>query len=381
MHLKRCGSPLGMAILTFLLLGQILTAGEAKIVCIGDCITKGDWWAEGVGMDTRWVDRLGTRSEWTAVNAGLDGMETHNLWHVREVLRAHPDAVAVVLMVGVNDFRSVKRLDARRVTRARLNMQRIIEMVRHKLPHARILLASPLLINPSALSAKWKMEGFGRHTARMVEMLAATYEALAVEQNVDYINMTRSIRPEMLPDGVHPDLAGHARIARAVGSKLATAHRESLRPAAPRFINEAAIVQGYDKGWKENPAGRYPGLDDRIQTTRPLMRNASGWMMPAFAEPERQLLQDCWVTGEAFERAPAAEPLYVPALKRDAQGWAYPVEPAEPTTESNARENETEETQAENTPPPFEGEISCPSARRAKKLTPFWMALAAIHAR
>lgn len=188
---------------------------EGRVLCFGDCVTLGEWWEEDIGRGTRWVDLLGDRSpRLHTINAGRDGLETRHGWYLREMLRTHPHVDTVILSLGVNDLRGTNRVDGARISRARSNMAAMIDEVRAAKPDANILLASPVGIAPDHLSRRWQEEQFGLHTVRMLEMMAASYEALAREKGVEFVNLTDAIPAAHLPDGVHPDQTGHAMIAR-----------------------------------------------------------------------------------------------------------------------------------------------------------------------
>lgn len=234
------------------------TVPAGRLLCIGDCVTLGEWWEEDIGYGTRWVDLLAERSpSLHAINAGRDGLETRHVWYLREMLRTHPHVDTVILSLGVNDLRGTNRVDGARVSRARSNMAEMIDEVRKVKPEANILLASPVGIAPEHLSRRWQDEQFGLHTLRMLEMMAASYEALAREKGVVFVDLTHTVPTAHLPDGVHPDQTGHAAIARtfweALGGEPEAGHEKQTTFPVAAVNPPPAWVEGDDAAHAGSP--------------------------------------------------------------------------------------------------------------------------------
>lgn len=195
--------------------------GRSKVVCIGDCITRGVWWSEEVGRGTCWVDRFaGATKGVQVVNAGRDGLEAKHFWYVKELMKENPDASTFILYLGLNDLRGLDSVQPEAASRIAGRIGYMIELIRKGNPQADILVIAPQRINPDALSPKWREEKFGEHTAIMNELLAASLQNIARESKVRFLNLAKQFDCALLPDGVHPGIEGHARLAELIGAAL-----------------------------------------------------------------------------------------------------------------------------------------------------------------
>lgn len=124
-------------------------------------------------------------------------------------------AAALVLALGGNDARS---LDAGMVARAVANLTTMIDLALAA-GIGRVILVGPYNINREALQATYPI----RHEreANLISLDAA-YRALALARGLEYVPMY-GVVPEaaMTADGVHPDRAGNALIARHFAAHIA----------------------------------------------------------------------------------------------------------------------------------------------------------------
>ena len=183
-----------------LLFLPVLLVGE-RIVFLGDSLTA------GYGLDPgnaypKLVERAlqADDPEVTVVNAGISGDTTAGgLQRVDWILRQPIDVF--VLALGANDA-----LRGLPVESAKDNLRAIIGKVRDKHPKARIILAG-MLAPPN----------MGRPYQRAFNRI---YPALAKSESVELLPfLLEGVAGEPalnLADGIHPNIEGHRRIARAV---------------------------------------------------------------------------------------------------------------------------------------------------------------------
>jgi lysophospholipase L1-like esterase len=211
--------------LLVLLLVASLAAADRVVVCYGDSITFADWKEQGVGAGTRWVDRVGaTVAGVRMVNAGKNGRTTEDAAGLRTALAANPGADLVVIMLGTNDLKDIADATAA-VKACASRVGALVDQVKAAQPRAAVLLCAPIRINRAALTDYWRKKGFGATTEQALALLPAAYAAVAKAKGVRFAAMHDAVDPARLPDGVHPDAAGHAQLAVAMAGAIATALR------------------------------------------------------------------------------------------------------------------------------------------------------------
>lgn len=238
----RCITRILSAAMVLLMLAGGVQAGQKikKIVCIGDCITRGVWWSEEVGKGTCWVDKMAGKLKGVeVVNAGRDGLESKHFWYVKDVIKSNPDADVFVLYLGINDLRAAKTVEPKLASLTAGRIEHMINLIRRKAPKAEIVLVSPQRVDSYRLSKKWREEGFGTHTAVMSDLLSGSLEDVAKTQGVRFVNLLDEVKPGELPDGVHPGVAGHERIAAAIADELT---HSRVRNSEPIFAKTGKVA-------------------------------------------------------------------------------------------------------------------------------------------
>lgn len=174
----------------------------AVVVALGNSITAG----YGVGPDIAWPAVLAGGSGWRIINAGVSGDTTAGgLERLPDLLATHkPDAVIVEL--GGNDM--LRRVPDERVM---ANLEAIVALVRGAaaLP---ILVATP---RPSVAGAM-----LGHLSA------ASLYASVADKARIHLVAdaLPRVLSDESLKlDPLHPNTAGHARLAELLAADLRAA--------------------------------------------------------------------------------------------------------------------------------------------------------------
>jgi acyl-CoA thioesterase I len=190
---------------------------HGKILCFGDSITQAEWPGK-IAPDERWVTQLGKKSsEISVVNAGKNGRKTSAIDELEKSLAANTDAAMVLLFLGVNDM---KHETVGVVEKATLNLGKMVDLTREKLPKAEIVILAPIDVNVDKLTPFFKAEGLGPDTAHFMRALAKAYESLAKKKGTRFINLYRAVAQENLEDGVHANGKGQIQIADAVWKGL-----------------------------------------------------------------------------------------------------------------------------------------------------------------
>jgi acyl-CoA thioesterase-1 len=192
----------------FSILGLLLLVGglsAERIVFLGDSLTAG----YGLDPELAYPQLVETLlrekgEDVTAVNAGVSGDTTAGgLRRLNWILRQPVDTLFIAL--GANDA-----LRGQSVEAARDNLRDIIRTARKAHPQARIILAG-MLAPPNMGEAYQK--AFAQiypdlAKSENVELMPFLLEGVAGEPNLN------------LGDGIHPNAAGHRRIARQVAEVL-----------------------------------------------------------------------------------------------------------------------------------------------------------------
>lgn len=221
---------LGVVLLPLVLLVAPTWSDERPTVLFfGDSLTNG----LGVGRDNAFpalvqahADSVGCAAH--IINAGLDGETTAaGLRRVDWILQKPVDVF--VLELGGNDgLRGVPLAESER------NLQGIIERVRVKAPKARLVIAGVRL--PPNLGPDYT-NGFSAMFAR----LADSNDAVLIPRLLEGVAGDKQL---MRGDGIHPNEAGHQRVAMTVWTALAPI----LCPAAGDSTGAAQHLEGGDAG-------------------------------------------------------------------------------------------------------------------------------------
>jgi lysophospholipase L1-like esterase len=190
---------------------------HGKILCFGDSITQAEWPGK-IAPDERWVTQLGKKSpDISVVNAGKNGRKTSAIDELATSLAANADAATVLIFLGVNDM---KHEGVGVVEKATINMGKMVDLTREKLPKAEIVILAPIDVNVDKMTTFFKAEGMGPDTAHFMRALAKAYESLAKKKGTRFINLYRAVSQENLEDGVHANGKGQIQIADAVWKGL-----------------------------------------------------------------------------------------------------------------------------------------------------------------
>ena len=181
-------------------------------------------------LEERWTticqQMLGT--DFYGIPAGMNGRTTvfddpfkgcrNGLEGLDYELQSHKPLDLVVLMLGINDL---KFTDA---AGSAAGMRTVVEHIltvndrfAQSFPvfpdRARILLVSPVLITG------YVNDNTACDESRESEKLASLYQEIARENGLDFLDAAKVTGPSRI-DGVHLSPEGHARIGRAIASKI-----------------------------------------------------------------------------------------------------------------------------------------------------------------
>ncbi len=215
-------------------LAPLAAAAEDKaqtVLCIGDSITA---------ADPGWVKALAEHAAIDTINAGKDGRQTAA---AAETFAAAVAAGAtfdrVIFFLGVNDLPARNPAPpAKKIADCVANMERAIDTALAKLPPQDVILVAPCSVNAdimrkppgtdppmAALCERNVQKGYDI-CPPLLQQLEQAYRELAARKQVRFISLLGVVSPENLPDGLHPNEAGHREIAAAMTPFLL----DALRP-------------------------------------------------------------------------------------------------------------------------------------------------------
>ena len=188
-----------------------------SVILFGDSITAGG----ALPKEERaqlWVTQVQQQAqgELVLINEGKGGRPTNSLPEFEAVLARHAKADALVIVLGMNDSRDITPPC---VPKAVANVRAMIEKARAaygaKLP---VLIVGPSNINKAALGPTKPIAN--EREAKLRE-LGAAFEKLATETQCGFVSLFGAVPDAaLLKDGVHPNGAGNAAIAKVLGPKL-----------------------------------------------------------------------------------------------------------------------------------------------------------------
>jgi lysophospholipase L1-like esterase len=173
-------------------------AGPIGVMFIGDSITAG--WDK---VPELWQAEFG---RWLPVNFGIGGDRTqHVLWRIEQgMLDGHPPHV-VVLMIGTNN------LGWKRPTTEIIRGQHaIIAQIHHRLPKARLIIMGllPRGLDPAQAGTQ-QMRLAIAEINRELATLDDGNQTRFLDIGNAFVDPAGTVKPDLLPDGVHPNATGY----------------------------------------------------------------------------------------------------------------------------------------------------------------------------
>jgi lysophospholipase L1-like esterase len=192
----------------------VQSPGVLRVACVGDSITQGD----SAGAGRSYPEQLGRLlgEGWVTGNFGVNGATISGLGdrpylaerRCAEALEWSPDVV--VVMLGTNDS---KARNWRGPEHLRAELGRLVDRFARLPSRPRVVLCRPIAV---IAPGRYGITPLG------VEAVRAAIDAEARARDWEVIDLAPVLegRPELLPDGVHPDHAGAALLAQVVRDKL-----------------------------------------------------------------------------------------------------------------------------------------------------------------
>jgi lysophospholipase L1-like esterase len=192
--------------------------GKMKtLICIGDSLTE----AADIPVGHGWPALVSNALDLEVINAGIGGDTTAGMLARFPVLLAAKTPAFVFFMGGTNDL-----WWGWEVNTVLGNLFSMVVQARHH--GIAPIIGLPLPVNVAAAKAadfSPPLEGYDRLSQKL-EALAEALIFHATESEVAMVDLywpfmdeTDTVRSEcFLPDGLHPDRAGHQMIARAIGT-------------------------------------------------------------------------------------------------------------------------------------------------------------------
>jgi acyl-CoA thioesterase-1 len=199
------------------LFGAEPAPAPSTVVVFGDSIAHGGTLPPDQ-REQAWVRTVERESkgQLTVINEGKPGRPSDSVGEFRTVLTKHASFDLLVIALGTNDSRDVS---GQCVPKAVANVRQMITAAREKHGEAlAILLLGPPNIRKDALGPT---KPIADQREANLKALGDAFSTLAKETHCDYLATFGSIPETSLSkDGVHPDAAGHAALAKVLLPKL-----------------------------------------------------------------------------------------------------------------------------------------------------------------
>ncbi len=180
---------------------------DVDLLMLGDSITQG-WEGQGAKV---WQQHYHDRS---GFNLGFGGDRTeHVLWRLRHGAVDNMEPKLVVLMIGTNN--TAHRMDPAAYTAEGIAM--IVGELRERLPESMILL---LAIFPHHASPYNDMRERNEEINHLIASLADGETVHFLNLNELFLDEGGALRPELMPDLLHPNATGYAVWAEAMEPML-----------------------------------------------------------------------------------------------------------------------------------------------------------------
>ncbi len=195
----------------------IVFQGDSVTDCNRSYETEIPNWALGCGYVAIAAGQLtADNPEQIAVyNRGVSGnriVEVYSRWK-RDTLNLRPDVIS--LLIGVNDtWRRFDSNDGIEPERYEVLYRMLLEWTRKELPETKLVLISPFALETGVVTSEWLEELAER--GKIVRKLSEEFGTEFIDGQKLFDDLT-AFGPANFwtPDGVHPAIAGHTRLAQA----------------------------------------------------------------------------------------------------------------------------------------------------------------------
>lgn len=206
---------------------------KKRILCFGDSNTWGAVPAEGTRHpdDVRWTGILAAElgNEYQVIEEGYNGRTTvhddpvenrlSGIAYFETCLDSQSPLDLIILMLGTNDLKARFGVDPYTIAFGfgrYLNAVKTVPMAGNR---PEVLLAAPLLIDPSYKDVPLFLDMFGEGAVERSEKFAEAYEAFAKENGVHFIDASQYGKASVR-DGVHMEAEYHEKLGKAFAEKV-----------------------------------------------------------------------------------------------------------------------------------------------------------------
>jgi lysophospholipase L1-like esterase len=174
---------------------------DRRIVFIGDSITLG-WFYHGKEV---WLREFGALAP---LNLGYAKDDTENvLWRINNGDVDHLDACElIVLLIGTNN--TILRHHRPEDTAAGIEV--VVERLRHKVPHAKILL---LAILPHGQESDQSSRADNKRVNEIIADLGNKRQVYFLNTSHEFLMPEGALRTDLMPDRLHPNEEGYGILA------------------------------------------------------------------------------------------------------------------------------------------------------------------------
>jgi lysophospholipase L1-like esterase len=180
---------------------------QPRWLAYGDSITEG--WVTSTPAQA-WPAVVGREHGLDAINMGYAGAARGEIVSAEHLAELPADVITVAH--GTNCWTRTPHTAAMVAE----GLRAFLDVVRQGHPETPIVVVSPI-VRPDA------EETPNRLRATLQDLRRAIHDVAAERADVDLVPGGALVRPDQLPDGIHPGDEGHAAIAAAVGPVLAKA--------------------------------------------------------------------------------------------------------------------------------------------------------------
>ncbi|MDX1409252.1 MAG: GDSL-type esterase/lipase family protein [Saprospiraceae bacterium] len=175
---------------------------QIRIACMGDSLTEG----YGIDLSQRWTDLLAADIGIEVFNSGISGDTTAGMLARFKPMVIDLNPTHCIIMGGTNDVSHGLPIEI-----IISNIRAMTRYARHYGIQSIIGIPTPVLIDEADWGAMYPaMRAF----AGQLEVYLERLRQFAVEDDQPVIEFGKGLGAEhFLPDGVHPNEAGHAQMA------------------------------------------------------------------------------------------------------------------------------------------------------------------------
>ena len=192
-----------------------LRAEAPKTLFIGDSITLGQ--GAHHPETERWTALVSKAQGWVEINEGKGGRPSSAMAEIKAIIekrKSDPGITRLVIALGANDSRDPSPNIAEQVVH---HLGETIDLAHAVAPGWQIILCGPYNVNREHLANK----EVAQYREQNLTAIDAAVKKLAADRHLPFVEYLGVIPPGSLTvDGVHPDPAGYAAVAKIFLSSI-----------------------------------------------------------------------------------------------------------------------------------------------------------------